>query len=67
MKAKILVIGLTGGIASGKSVVSHYFSELGITVIDSDKIAKTLFAPNSIHLNKLHKSLVQKSFFLVAN
>ncbi|MEH7303776.1 dephospho-CoA kinase [Neobacillus drentensis] len=31
-----LVIGLTGGIASGKSTVSNFFKELNITVIDAD-------------------------------
>jgi len=34
-----MIIGLTGGIASGKSTVSSYLSELGAAVIDSDKIA----------------------------
>ncbi|MBV7506069.1 dephospho-CoA kinase [Bacillus sp. sid0103] len=31
-----LVIGLTGGIASGKSTVSNFFKELNITVVDAD-------------------------------
>jgi dephospho-CoA kinase len=32
------VIGLTGGIGSGKSTVSHYLAELGAVVIDADKV-----------------------------
>lgn len=35
-----LVIGLTGGIASGKSTVSNMLKELGITVIDADVEAR---------------------------
>lgn len=38
----MLIIGLTGGIASGKSTVASYFQALGITVINSDQIAKEL-------------------------
>lgn len=34
-----MIIGLTGGIASGKSTVSNYLSELGAIIIDADKIA----------------------------
>ena len=36
--ARMLVIGLAGGIASGKSLVARYFSELGAEVIDADRI-----------------------------
>ncbi|PCI65111.1 MAG: dephospho-CoA kinase [Gammaproteobacteria bacterium] len=46
----MLKIGLTGGIASGKSLVSHYFLELGIEIIDADQIAKNLFRAKSKHL-----------------
>lgn len=41
-----LVIGLTGGIGCGKSLASQYFSELGICVIDTDVIARTITQPN---------------------
>ena len=35
-----LIIGLTGGIASGKSTISNYFSSLGLVVIDADVEAR---------------------------
>ena len=38
----MLTIGLTGGIGSGKSTVANFFQELGIDVIDSDKLAHQL-------------------------
>ncbi|QMS85548.1 dephospho-CoA kinase [Candidatus Xianfuyuplasma coldseepsis] len=37
------IIGLTGGIASGKSTVSTMFKEAGIPVIDTDQIAHDLY------------------------
>lgn len=40
-----LKIGLTGGIASGKSTVATMFAELGIAVVDTDIIARELVAP----------------------
>lgn len=39
-----LRIGLTGGIASGKTAVSDRFAELGATVIDTDVIARQVVA-----------------------
>ena len=41
----MLVIGLTGGIASGKSTVERLFSTLGTTVIDADAIAAQTLQP----------------------
>lgn len=38
-------IGLTGGIASGKSTVSAEFEKLGAVIIDADKIARELISP----------------------
>lgn len=40
-----LRIGLTGGIASGKSTVADYFAELGAVIIDADIVARDLVAP----------------------
>jgi len=39
------VVGLTGGIGSGKSTVARIFEELGATVIDTDAIAHALTGP----------------------
>lgn len=39
------VIGLTGGIASGKSTVSRYLKELGAYIIDADIIAREIVKP----------------------
>lgn len=41
------VIGLTGGIASGKSTVSGILSEHGFAIVDADKIAWQLAAPDN--------------------
>ena len=43
----MLVIGLTGGIATGKSEVSRILRELGATVIDADRVGHEAYAPGS--------------------
>lgn len=42
-----MIIGLTGGIACGKSTVSAYLREKGIAVIDADKVARQVVEPGS--------------------
>jgi dephospho-CoA kinase len=41
------LIGLTGGLASGKSTVAKMFAELGCTVLDADRIVAQLYAPGA--------------------
>jgi dephospho-CoA kinase len=48
--ARKLRIGLTGGIASGKSTVSKFFAELGVPVIDADEISRLVVQPGSAGL-----------------
>lgn len=48
-----LKVGLTGGVASGKSVVADCFARLGVPIIDSDQIARDLVAPGSGLLQQL--------------
>lgn len=45
-----MIIGLTGGIASGKSTVSDIFKNLGIKVYDGDIIAKDIMAKEEVIL-----------------
>ncbi|HET7032124.1 MAG TPA: dephospho-CoA kinase [Casimicrobiaceae bacterium] len=40
-----LVVGLTGGIGSGKSIVAEAFAERGVDVTDTDRLAHALTAP----------------------
>lgn len=42
---RMLRLGLTGGIASGKSAVAGMLRELGFTVLDADSLAHTLIEP----------------------
>ncbi len=37
-----MIVGLTGGIASGKSTVSGFFKELGVEIVDADLVAKEI-------------------------
>lgn len=51
----MLVIGLTGGIASGKSTVSKDFRNLGLPVVDADVIAREVVEPGK----KAYKQVVE--------
>ena len=43
----VYLVGLTGGIASGKSLVSSHFEELGVVIVDADVIAHEVVRPDS--------------------
>jgi len=43
----MLVVGLTGGIASGKSVVSKILGDLGALVIDADGVSREIMVPHT--------------------
>lgn len=51
----MLKIGLTGGIASGKSTVAKCFANLGVSIIDADVIAKSVTKPNAPAYKKIIK------------
>ena len=47
------VWGLTGGIATGKSTVSHWLSLAGLKIIDADVIARQVVAPGTPGLQQI--------------
>ena len=49
----MIKVGLTGGIASGKSLVSRMFTELGAHSIDADELAHQLMAPGQPAYNEI--------------
>jgi dephospho-CoA kinase len=50
-----MLIGLTGGIGSGKSTVSKYLKENGCTIVDADQIARQVVEPGSEALEEIRK------------
>jgi len=44
----MLIVGLTGGIASGKSIVAKVFRDLGAHIIDADRIVHALLEPGQL-------------------
>ena len=49
----MLVVGLTGGIGSGKTTVANGFSTLGVPVIDTDQLARELVEPGQPALDEI--------------
>jgi phosphopantetheine adenylyltransferase/dephospho-CoA kinase len=46
-RQNVIIVGLTGGIASGKSTVSQILAGLGATVIDADKLGHEAYLPGT--------------------
>lgn len=51
----MFVLGITGGIGSGKTAVTNEFENLGINVVDADIAARTVVAVGSHGLNEIHQ------------
>ena len=51
----MFVVGLTGGIGSGKSAATSIFEELGIDVVDADLASREAVMPGSNALMKIHE------------
>lgn len=49
----LLRIGLTGGIASGKSTVANLFAALGVPIVDTDVIAREIVSPGEPALDEI--------------
>lgn len=52
----MLVVGLTGGIASGKSTVSRIFQENGVPVVCADELARRAVEPGSSGLEEIRRA-----------
>jgi dephospho-CoA kinase len=54
---KALIVGLTGGIGSGKSTAAQCFRRLGVPVIDADEISREIVEPGKPALQRLVDAL----------
>lgn len=57
----MLIIGLTGGIGSGKSTVAQFFTELGINVVDADQKSRDVVEPGSPALTSIAEYFGQEA------
>ncbi len=48
-----MIVGLTGGIGSGKTAVSDLFQDLGITIVDADLASRVVVEKDREELNKI--------------
>jgi dephospho-CoA kinase len=53
VSARVYRVGLTGGIASGKSTAAKFFGALGVPILDSDQIARDVVEPGQPPLERL--------------
>ncbi|BAL23010.1 dephospho-CoA kinase [Azoarcus sp. KH32C] len=56
MTSSPFIVGLTGGIGSGKSAAATRFAELGATVVDTDLIAHALTAPAGLAMTPIREA-----------
>jgi dephospho-CoA kinase len=53
VSARTYRVGLTGGIASGKSTAAKFFGDLGVPILDSDQVARDVVEPGQPPLERL--------------
>jgi dephospho-CoA kinase len=53
VSTRVFRVGLTGGIASGKSTVAKFFAALGVPILDSDQVARDVVEPGQPPLERL--------------
>src|SRR3989440_361511 len=53
VSARVYRVGLTGGIASGKSTAAEFFGALGVPILDSDQVAREVVEPGQPPLERL--------------
>jgi len=58
---KAFVVGLTGGIGSGKSAAAEEFARLGASVVDTDAIAHELTGRNGLAVSQIRKLFGEKA------
>ena len=58
----VRVLGLTGGIATGKSLVARTFQELGAVVVDADELAHQVTAPGEPALEEIREAFGPQVF-----
>ena len=56
------LVGLTGGIGSGKTTVAERFAGLGATVVDTDDISRAMTAAGGVALPALREAFAQRYF-----
>ena len=54
------IVGLTGGIGSGKSTIANLFVELGVPIVDADIVAREVVEKARRYLLKLLSTLVNR-------
>lgn len=52
-RSRVYRVGLTGGIASGKSTAAKFFGALGVPILDSDQVARDVVEPGQPPLERL--------------
>ena len=61
-QSKPYVVGLTGGIASGKTSVAKVLREMGMTVLDADAISRSVTAPGGEALEEVRRTFGDEVF-----